>query len=84
MTKNNDISFAIPTQGRCDPRAYSQKNQYLFGSQLMVCPITSPADKVSGLGSVTAWISKGVYTDIFTEKTYEGPRMTVLNEILTD
>lgn len=62
-----------------EDRAYSEKNQYLFGSQLMVCPITAPADKATGMGSVKAWIPEGVWTDFFTGKTYRGHRVTILN-----
>ncbi len=62
-----------------ESRAYSQRNQYLFGSSLLVCPITSPADKATGMGSVTAWIPEGVWTDFFTGKTYRGHRVAVLN-----
>ena len=63
-------------------RAYSEKNQYLFGSQLMVCPITQPADEKTGMGSVKAWIPEGVWTDFFTGKTYQGHRVAVLNRPL--
>ena len=65
-------------------RAYELRNQYGFGTELMVCPITSPADEVSGMGSVKAWIPKGIYTDLFTGKTYCGDRVTVLNRSLED
>ena len=65
-------------------RAYELRNQYAFGTELMVCPITAPADAVSGMGSVKAWIPKGLYTDLFTGKTYEGDRVTVLNRSLED
>jgi len=60
-------------------RAYSEKNQYLFGSQLMVCPITAPADGLTGLAGVKAWLPEGIWTDIFTGKAYTGDRVTVLN-----
>lgn len=62
-----------------EDRAYSEKNQYMFGSQLMVCPITAPADKSTGMGSVKAWIPEGIWTDLFTGKTYRGKRVAVLN-----
>jgi hypothetical protein len=65
-------------------RAYELRNQYGFGTELMVCPITSPADEVSGMGSVKAWIPKGIYTDLFTGKTYSGDRVTVLNRSLEE
>ena len=60
-------------------RAYSQRNQYLFGSALMVCPITAPADPSTGMGCVKAWIPEGTWTDFFTGKTYRGHRVAVLN-----
>ncbi len=52
--------------------AYGVPNQYMFGSELMVCPITQPSDKKILMGSVKAWIPQGRWTDIFTLKAYEG------------
>ena len=60
-------------------RSYTQNNQYMFGSELMVCPITAPADDATGMGSVKAWIPNGIWTDFFTGKTYKGHRTMVLN-----
>jgi hypothetical protein len=48
----------------------------------MVCPITSPTDPISGLASVKAWIPEGLWTDLFTGKTYTGQRITTLNRDL--
>ena len=55
-----------------DPDAYLQPNQYFFGRDLMVCPITTPAEADTGLGAVKVWLPAGVHTDIFTGKTYDG------------
>ena len=63
-------------------RPYTCRNQYLFGSQLMVCPITSPEDKVTKTAGVKAWIPEGIWTDIFTGKVYTGQQVTVLNRPL--
>jgi hypothetical protein len=60
-------------------RPYTCRNQYLLGSQLMVCPITEPADFVTKTGSVKAWIPEGTWTDFFTGRVYQGERLTVLN-----
>ncbi len=49
--------------------AYEFKNEYLFGSQLLVAPITSKADK-SGFSKVNVWIPEGKWTDIFTGACY--------------
>ncbi|MGN0458949.1 MAG: TIM-barrel domain-containing protein [Eubacterium sp.] len=62
--------------------AYDVPNQYMFGSELMVCPITSPQHRENGMGSVKAWIPEGEYTDIFTLEKYSGSQMLTLNREL--
>ena len=54
--------------------AYEFPNQYIFGGQLIVAPITKPMDKRLNLGKVNVWLpEKGVrYTDIFNGRIYEG------------
>ena len=59
--------------------AYTMKNQYYFGDGLMVCPITTPAEAGTEMGSVQAWLPEGVYTDLFTGKTYTGGRKLKLH-----
>lgn len=67
-----------------EKNAYEVPNQYMFGSELMVCPITTPQHKENGMGSVKAWIPDGKYVDIFTNKEYSGPEMITLNRELYD
>lgn len=55
----------------CDD-AYKAKNQYIFGGELIVCPITVPADKKLNLASVDVWLPDGRWTDIFNGRIYEG------------
>ena len=52
--------------------AYSCPNQYMFGSELMVCPITQRNHKSLNMGSVKAWLPEGRWVDIFTGQCYEG------------
>ncbi|MDQ1743159.1 MAG: hypothetical protein QOE23_1498 [Pseudonocardiales bacterium] len=54
--------------------AYRARNQYAFGSQLMVAPITTPADRQLLLGAVTAWLPPGSWVDVITELVYAGGR----------
>jgi alpha-glucosidase (family GH31 glycosyl hydrolase) len=54
--------------------AYNVPNQFMFGSELMICPITKPNDKKILMGSVEAWIPEGRWTDIFTLKSYTGEK----------
>lgn len=65
-----------------DKNAYDFPNQYMFGSELMVCPITSPQNAENGMGSVEAWIPEGEYTDIFTGQKYKGSQVLTLNREL--
>ncbi|PNV60645.1 alpha-xylosidase [Clostridium sp. chh4-2] len=51
---------------------YVYKNQYFFGSELMVCPITSPTHKDTSMASVEAWIPAGLWTDLYTGFVYHG------------
>ena len=59
--------------------AYNFKNQYMFGSELMVCPITSSQNPETNMGEVSAWIPKGRWTDIFTDQSYEGDKIISLH-----
>ena len=68
--------ICMPMYYRYDvDEAYSAKNQYIFGGQLMVCPITSPTDKKLNLASVDVWLPEGRWTDIFNGRIYEGGRI---------
>ena len=56
------------------PAAYTVANQFEFGSQFVVAPITRPRDPVTLRGAVRAWLPAGVWTDLFTGLVYEGDR----------
>ena len=50
--------------------AYDAKNQYLFGSELMISPITEPNDPISRLGRAPVWFPKGDWYDYFDGTRY--------------
>ncbi|KAK9367925.1 glycosyl hydrolases family 31-domain-containing protein [Lipomyces kononenkoae] len=54
--------------------AYRNRNEFLFGSQLIVAPITTPRDRQTRLGSVLAWVPPGRHVDVFTGVVYDGDR----------
>ena len=64
--------------------AYVDRNQFWFGSSLLVAPITSPADPATGLGAARAWLPEGRWIDIFTGVLYDGGRTVVLHRSLAD
>ena len=55
-----------------DERAYRHPNEYFFGSELLVCPITAPVSKKTNLASVNVFLPEGRYTDIFSDRIYNG------------
>lgn len=61
-----------------DPEAYEVPNQYWFGTELIACPVTRPADKRSKLAAFTAWLPEGSWYDIFTGDRYDGGRKLTL------
>ena len=50
--------------------AYEAKNQFMFGSELMVAPITKPNNKLTQMGSVNAWLPEGDWFDFFSGLHY--------------
>lgn len=66
------------------PEAYEVPNEYYFGTELVVCPITEPTDKAAGIACVKAWIPEGKWYDIFSGLKYDGGRMLELYRSLED
>ncbi len=66
------------------PLAYRYGTEYLFGSELLVLPVTAKAYP-DGFSRVRAWIPQGVWTDIFTGDEYEvgeeGKSLTLLRTL---
>lgn len=56
------------------PEAYEVKNQYYFGSELIVAPITSPRISRLNVAKVNVWLPEGRWYDIYTGMEYEGGR----------
>ena len=50
--------------------AYRYAEEYLFGGELLVAPVTEPCKK-DGFAYVKAWLPEGKWTDIFTGDEYE-------------
>jgi hypothetical protein len=61
------------------PEAYEVPNQFSFGPDLLVAPITGPADRATHLARVDAWLPEGRWFDVFTGLAYDGGRRTALH-----
>lgn len=63
-------------------QAFRHSNQYWFGSELIVAPITGPADADLQVASVDAWLPPGQWVDIFTGLVYAGDRFITFHRKL--
>ncbi|MBV2353988.1 glycoside hydrolase family 31 protein [Streptomyces sp. J2-1] len=63
--------------------AYTVPNQFAFGTELIVAPVTTPRDPVTLLGTAPVWLPPGTWTDIFTGTVYEGDRRADLHRDLS-
>ncbi|MGT2753883.1 glycoside hydrolase family 31 protein [Streptococcus ovis] len=52
--------------------SYQVPNQYFFGSELMVAPITEKSDMADKKGRVEVWFPEGKWYDFFTDACYTG------------
>ena len=59
--------------------AYTQKNEYLFGDNMIVAPITAPVDAASQLASQSVWIPPGEWVESATGKHFTGPLSVTRN-----
>lgn len=53
---------------------YEVPNNYYFGTEMMVSPITDKLDPVTGLASAKTWIPQGIWYDFFNGRAYKGGR----------
>lgn len=70
-----------------DPHAYKHRNQFMFGTQLLVSAITSPRDKSTLMGVAPTWlppVGDGKWVDIFSGVIYQGDRIVKLHRALED
>ena len=61
------------------PAAYKYRNQFRFGSELFVSPITTPREKSTVMGMAVTWLPPGRFVDIFTGSVYDGDRVIKLH-----
>ena len=56
-----------------DSEAYTSKDEYQFGDQMIVAPVVAPADKASGLATEQVWLPQGDWIEWPTGKHFTGP-----------
>ena len=62
--------------------AYTHPQEYLYGDNVLVAPITTPNDS-AGNGSVSVWVPPGTWTDYFSGTSYTGPQTVTITDPLS-
>lgn len=84
------MNYRSYSEGRalCEPMYYSYpenceafefKNEYMFGSELLVCPVTTKMDKNTKTAATKMWLPKGRWTNIFDGRIYNGGKNVIIN-----
>ena len=55
------------------PEAYTAKNEYLFGDNMLIAPVVKPADPATGLSSESVWLPKGSWIERDSGQSFQGP-----------
>ena len=58
--------------------AYQVPNQYFWGSEIIVAPITKQMNAILKMGDVTCWLPDGIWHDVLTGMIYHGGNMRKL------
>ena len=53
---------------------FRNRNQYLLGDCLTVCPVTVPMDRETQMGETEVYLPEGTWTDLFSGLRYRGGR----------
>jgi len=53
--------------------AYSHKDEYVFGADMIVDPVVAPSDKVTGLAGKAVWLPQGDWLEWQTGTGFHGP-----------
>ena len=59
--------------------SYEVPNEYFFGSELLVCPVTTKLDKNTKTAATKVWLPEGRWTNIFDGKIYKGNQTVFVN-----
>ena len=70
---NDNITLIRPLYYYCKERR-DRKNEYFFGDDLLISPITSKMDNVTNMGHAFTYLPEGIWFDYFSSRKYIGDR----------
>jgi alpha-glucosidase (family GH31 glycosyl hydrolase) len=80
------ISLVTPMYygNRQEADAYKARDQYFFGTELLVAPVTAPAAKGTTVTEKAVWLPRSRWFNFFTGEEFEGGRWHVIQADLDD
>jgi alpha-glucosidase len=74
-TFDTGVAFLLPLYYDFpdSPEAYTTKNEYLFGENMLVAPVIHPVDAASGLATERLWLPAGDWIEWSSGKHFHGP-----------
>ncbi len=70
------LYYQWPADGHVYRREF--RNEFLFGSEMLVSPITEKLSPVTGLAPADTWLPEGLWFDFFSGRTYTGGQRITL------
>ena len=70
----DNITLIRPLYYHVREQGHNKKNEYFFGEDLVVAPITTPSDNKTMMGNTLVFIPKGTWFDFFNGRRYAGER----------
>ena len=55
------------------PEAYDRRDEYMFGNEMLVAPVTQPVDKDSEIAKMSIWLPPGEWIEWQTGAHFTGP-----------
>jgi len=79
---NNKSNFIAPLYYEYDDKEiFKDKNTYLFGSSLLIHPITSKRNKFNHMSIENMYLPKGKWIDLFTKEILDSGKHTISREL---
>jgi alpha-glucosidase len=69
-TFDTGIAFFHPLYYDWPDAAYTSKGEYVFGDQMLVAPVATASDKISGLSAENVWLPQGEWIEWPTGKHF--------------
>lgn len=70
----DNITLIRPLYYHAFEESHSKKNEYFFGDDLIVTPITTPSDNKTMMGNTLVYLPEGTWFDFFNGRRYAGKR----------